>query len=147
MINIIIIGLPMWLSGKDLPAVQETQVQPLGQEDPLEKGKATHSSILAWRTHGQRRLVGYSPWRCRVRHSWAADTFTYFHIESLIGDMGLSRSDSIWILLSSFASTCLRLREWGETVTSNMVGKSSRRHFLPFIWVLFSTGCKQWRFI
>ena len=34
---------------KNLPAVQETQVQSLGQEDPLEKGMATHSRILAWR--------------------------------------------------------------------------------------------------
>ena len=34
---------------KTLPAMQETQVQSLGQEDPLEKDMATHSSILAWR--------------------------------------------------------------------------------------------------
>ena len=34
---------------KNLPAMQETQVQPLGQEDPLKKGMATHSNILAWR--------------------------------------------------------------------------------------------------
>ena len=34
---------------KNLPAVQETWVRSLGWEDPLEKGKATHSSILAWR--------------------------------------------------------------------------------------------------
>ena len=34
---------------KSLPEMQETQVQSLGQEDPLEKGMATHSSILAWR--------------------------------------------------------------------------------------------------
>ena len=34
---------------KNLPAVQETQVQFLDQEDPLEKGMGTHSSILAWR--------------------------------------------------------------------------------------------------
>ena len=34
---------------KNLPAMQETQVQSLGQKDPLEKGMATHSSILAWR--------------------------------------------------------------------------------------------------
>ena len=33
---------------KSLPAVRETCVQSLGWEDPLEKGKATHSSILAW---------------------------------------------------------------------------------------------------
>ena len=34
---------------KNLPAVQETQVQSLGRKDPLEKDMATHSSILAWR--------------------------------------------------------------------------------------------------
>ena len=34
---------------KNPPAIQETQVQSLSQEDPLEKGMATHSSILAWR--------------------------------------------------------------------------------------------------
>ena len=34
---------------KNLPAMQETQVQSLGWEDALEKGMATHSSILAWR--------------------------------------------------------------------------------------------------
>ena len=34
---------------KNLPAMQETRVRSLGWEDPLEKGKATHSSILAWR--------------------------------------------------------------------------------------------------
>ena len=34
---------------KSLPAIQETWVQSLGWEGPLEKGKATHSSILAWR--------------------------------------------------------------------------------------------------
>ena len=34
---------------KRLPAMQETWVRPLGREDPLEKGMATHSSVLAWR--------------------------------------------------------------------------------------------------
>ena len=34
---------------KDLPAMQDTQVSSLGWEDPLEKGMATHSSILVWR--------------------------------------------------------------------------------------------------
>ena len=34
---------------KDLPAMQETQVRSLGREDPLEKGMAVHSSIIAWR--------------------------------------------------------------------------------------------------
>ena len=34
---------------KNPSAMQETQVQPLGQEDPLEKGMATHASLFAWR--------------------------------------------------------------------------------------------------
>ena len=41
--------------------MQETQIQSLGREDPLEKEMATHSSILAWEIQGQRSLVGYSP--------------------------------------------------------------------------------------
>ena len=44
------------------PAMQETRVQSLGQKDPLEKGTATHSSILPGETQGQRSLAGYSPW-------------------------------------------------------------------------------------
>ena len=47
---------------KSLPAMQETQVRSLGREDPLENEMATHSSILAWKAHGQRSPVGYSPW-------------------------------------------------------------------------------------
>ena len=46
---------------KNLPVMQETQVQSLGGEGPLEKEMATHASILAWRIHGQRNLAGYSP--------------------------------------------------------------------------------------
>ena len=44
-------GLPSLVAQmvKNLPAMQETQVQSLGWEDPLEKGMATHSSIPAWR--------------------------------------------------------------------------------------------------
>ena len=47
---------------KHLPAMQETQLQSLGWEDPLEKEMATHSSTLAWKIPYQFRLVGYSPW-------------------------------------------------------------------------------------
>ena len=45
---------------KCLHATRETWVQYLGWGDPLEKGTVTYSSILAWRIHGQRSLVGYS---------------------------------------------------------------------------------------
>ena len=47
---------------KHLPAMWETWVQSLGGEEPLEKEMATHSSILAWKPHGRRSLVSYSPW-------------------------------------------------------------------------------------
>ena len=50
---------------KNLPAVQETQVQSLGQEDPLEEEMATHSNILARKSCGQRSMVGHSPWGCK----------------------------------------------------------------------------------
>ena len=56
------LGLP-WVAQmvKNLPAMQETWVQSLRWEDLLEKGMATHSSILA-KFHGQRSLASYSPW-------------------------------------------------------------------------------------
>ena len=43
---------------KNLPAMQETQVRSLGWEGPLEKGMATHSSILAWRIPQTEEPVG-----------------------------------------------------------------------------------------
>ena len=46
---------------KNLPAMLETWVQSLGLEDPLEKGTATHSSILAGEFREQRSLAGYRP--------------------------------------------------------------------------------------
>ena len=45
----VFLGFLMAQMVKNLPAVRETWVPPLGQEDPLEEGMAAHSSILAWR--------------------------------------------------------------------------------------------------
>jgi len=50
---------------KNVPTTQETWVQSLGWEYPLEKGMATHFSNLPEEVHGQRSLVGYSPWGCK----------------------------------------------------------------------------------
>ena len=47
---------------KNPPAMRETWIRSLGWEDLLEEGMATHSSILPGESHGQRSLVGYSPW-------------------------------------------------------------------------------------
>ena len=59
-------------SVKNLPAVQETQVQSLGQEDPLEKEMAKHSSILAWEIPWTEETGGLqSKGLQRVRHDLA----------------------------------------------------------------------------
>ena len=62
---------------KNLPAMQETRVWSLGQEDPLEKGIAVHSSILAWRISwteepGRLQYMGSQG----VRHNWVTNTAT-----------------------------------------------------------------------
>ena len=65
---------------KNLPAMQETRVQCLGQEDPLEKGMATHSSILAWRIPWTEELGRLqSTGSHRVGQVWVTNNFT-FHI-------------------------------------------------------------------
>ena len=46
---------------RNLPAVQESRVRSLGLEDPLEKGMATHSSILTWRIPGTEEPGGLQP--------------------------------------------------------------------------------------
>ena len=63
---------------KCLPAMQETWVWSLGREDPLEKEMAIHSSTLAWKSHGQRSLIGYSPWGRKE-----SDTTEWLHFTSL----------------------------------------------------------------
>ena len=50
---------------KILPAMQEMWVRSLGQEDPLEKGTATHSSILSWRIPWTEEPGGLSPQGCK----------------------------------------------------------------------------------
>ena len=59
---------------KNLPTMWETWVWSLGREDPLEKGKATHSSILPWRIPWTIQSMGWQ----RVGHDWVSD----FHFHS-----------------------------------------------------------------
>ena len=63
---------------KNPPAMQETWVRSLGWEEPLEKGKATHPNILAWR-------ISWAAWSMglqRVRHGWVIFTFIHLYIYS-----------------------------------------------------------------
>ena len=71
---------------KNLPPVQETRVHSLGREDHLEKEMAIHSSILAWRTLWTEAPAGLQSMRLqRVRHNWAANTFTVTRTTDSIG--------------------------------------------------------------
>ena len=73
---------------KNLPAMQETQVQSLGWEDPLEKGMVTHFSILAWRiprTDGPGRLQSKGLQRVRP------DSATTFSLQERNGNVSISK--------------------------------------------------------
>ena len=102
-------------------AMQETWVWFMGWEDPLEKGMATHSSILAWRIPwteepGRLQSMGLQ----RVRHNWVTNTF-YFHIHIY----GFPR----WLSGKESACKC----------------KSHRRHrFDPTVWTIFWRRAWQW---
>ena len=64
---------------KYLPTIQETRVQSLEQEDHLEKGIATHSSILAWRITWTEELDRLQSMGLqRVRHDWGTNTSTFY---------------------------------------------------------------------
>ena len=68
-----------WLAQivKNLPPMLETWVRSLGQEDPLEKGMVTHSSILASRIPWTEEPGGLQSMGLqRVGHDWATNTFT-----------------------------------------------------------------------
>ena len=79
----------------------ETQVRPLGREDPLEKEMATHSSVLAWRIPWTEEPGGPQ----RAWHDWATNTFVFKYVLNP-GDKNISsfkhqslkqaKSDSLW---------------------------------------------------
>ena len=62
--------------GKESICNASTRFWFLCWEDPLDKGMATHSSILAWRILWTEEPHGYSPWGHRVGHDWVTNTFT-----------------------------------------------------------------------
>ena len=100
---------------KHLPLTQETWVQTLSQEDPLEKGMATRSSILAGEPHGQRSWAGYSPWGRKESDMTLFMTDTLFSRESL---PAASRARRALGRGSSVCTVCERAsrKEWVRTV-------------------------------
>ena len=67
--------LRLWRTG-----LQETWVRPLGQEDPLDKGMATPSSIFAWRIPMDRGAWWATVQGVTVGHDWAINIFTFYHL-------------------------------------------------------------------
>ena len=66
LLAIISLGAPLVAqTTKNLPAMKETWVLSLGQQDPLEKGMATNSTIPAWEIPWTEVLEGYNPWGCK----------------------------------------------------------------------------------
>ena len=103
----------------NLPAIQETQVQSLDQEDNPEKGMTTHSSILAWRIPRTEEPGGLqSMGSQRVRHDWATNTSTFTLGAILRRDGSLCRilfcSLSRWVspLFLYWHSTKTRVEEY-----------------------------------
>ena len=83
---------------KNLPAKAGDEGSIPHQEDPLEKELATHASILAGKSHGQRSLVGYSPWGYKgVEHGLATKQQQQQYLYIYLGALGLS--DGIWDLV------------------------------------------------
>ena len=90
---------------KHLPAMQETWVRSLGQEDPLEKKMATHSSILAWRIPCAEELDRLQSID-RVTKSWTRlSDFTSLHFTFSYAKMDVGRNDCEIKGLMSFSST------------------------------------------
>ena len=97
---------------KNLPAMQEIQVQSLGQEDPLEKGMATHSSIPARRIPWTEEPGGLQSMEShRVGHDWVTNTqavHSLRYLQAVI--VALSTvlvTGAYWFFLSSGNSKCL----------------------------------------
>ena len=109
-----ILDFPCGSAGKDLPTMRETWVWSVGWEDPLEKGKAIHSNIQAWRI----------PWTViesqRVWHKWATFTFTHFSINSwasLVAQM-VKNLPAVW-------ETWVRSLSWEDPLQEGMTTHSS----------------------
>ena len=128
---------------KNLLAIWETWVRSLGWKDPLVKGKATHSSILAWRISRPIQSMGLQ----RVGHDWATFTF-FFHPKSsfrfshkmlweLSGQPKILSSQHTlnWVVeMGNTKGALLRLHFQGHSgfVPANHLLNSLARHLCPF---------------
>ena len=109
-LNWIVILSSFWASQvtqmvKNPPAMQETQVQSLDWEDPLEKGRAIHSSILAWRILWTEEPGGLPSVGCKESDRWKTNTFPF--ITLILTEEG---TDTLLFCCCSVAKSCLTLQ-------------------------------------
>ena len=108
-----------WFTVKNLPAMQETRVQPLGWEDLLEEGMATHSTIPAWRIPWTEEPGGLqSTGSQRVGHDWATFTLEFYTSQSnTLGKRGKNKDNFRHARTQKFTSLALlffrKLLEFG----------------------------------
>ena len=124
---------------KHLPEMQETQVQSLGWEDPLEKEMATHSSILAWKipwTEESGRLQSMESER--VGYNWATSlSFSPISQYRVV----------IWSKLKKISFICHRWDAWGEKTKirfQQFWRSKEKTHFLGYHCLIIRGGglCK-----
>ena len=100
--------------------MQETQVRPLGQEDPLEKEMATHSSIVAWKISwteepGGLQYMGSQ----RVGHNWAANTYLLTYLLTILVNTLPVTQAKILEVISDFSLTLTIPNPSGVLLGSN----------------------------
>ena len=111
---------------KRLPLMQETWVQSLGREDPLEKEMATHSSILAWRIPWMEEPGGLqSTGSQRVGHDWA--TSLHFLLKRNGKSLEITRDVCLWRITGCYvkngwkgariSSGLIKDAKWSQEVT------------------------------
>ena len=118
---------------KNLPAMQETQVWCLGQEDPLEKGMATTPVFLPGELHGQKSVAGYSPWGCKEldmneQLTLSLSKVKYFRVcSSLSGSWLLLLLSEIFLLTSLHRASAFLSRngEFKDYISTQFYWKCS----------------------
>ena len=123
---------------KNLPAMWETQVRSLGQEDPLEKGMAIHSSILAWKIPWTEDPGSYSPIGLqRIIYDWVNEHFrTCKAVSTQSKHFKCSLLWSHWIIIT------IQWDSWGYAsfkdeqmyTQQGWVGSLPRSHSIAEIW-------------
>ena len=123
----------------NLLAMQETQVWSLSQEDPLEKGMATHSSILSWRIPWPEDPGGlHSMGLQRVRQNWATDYFQ-FHFTFMCSLTRLRLSPQLSSSLSELLpESPLKVCLWYDRLCQapqNFSGLNLNHHFQSHFYI------------